>query len=127
MTVLDLDKVVALLKDKGVTAYVEQTGGGTATIYAGEKFYREEERIRWRGRRGSRTRTKEVIGTDLIERYPALAGPGWFDGPNWTNGRADTSDFCVGPDDDGVSDPLYATDEWDEARVADELLKLVNA
>lgn len=121
MTVLDLDKVVALLKDKGVTAYVAQTGGGTATIYAGEMFYREEERVRWNGD------VKEVVGTDRIERFPALAGPGWFDGPGWTNGRADTSDFCVGPDDDGVSDPLFATDEWDEARVADELVKLVNA
>lgn len=76
---IDMDEVVAELALLGVKAYVEQTGGGCATIYAGEPF----------------------LDPDGDRRYPGLAGPGFFAGPGWTLGRGHRGDFTVGPDDDG--------------------------
>lgn len=38
------------------------------------------------------------------QRYPALAGPGWFDGPAWSQPRASLEEFYIGPDDDGESE-----------------------
>jgi hypothetical protein len=61
---IDLDAVVAELTKLGIPAIVEQTGGGTATIYAGEPY----------------------DGGDGAERYPVAAGPGHFTGPGWTRG-----------------------------------------
>jgi hypothetical protein len=102
--VLDLEKVCSILAEKyNVHAYVEQTGGGCATIYAGDRY-------------------PDDTGED---RYQAAAGPGWFAGPGWTRGRATTDDFCVGPDDDGQADPVFASIDWDEARVAAEIDKLI--
>jgi hypothetical protein len=78
-----MDEVVRLLRERhGVKARVEDTGGGCATIYAGGL---------------------------------TLAGPGWFEG---SSGRVqpaafgscrsfgDVAEFYVGPDDDGVSEPV---------------------
>lgn len=76
---IDMDAVADLLNVAGVAAYVEQTGGGCATIYAGP------------------THTDEHGD----ERYAVVAGPGWFDGPAWTCARAAVGDFYIGPDDDG--------------------------
>lgn len=87
--VIDLDAVVEHLHRMGVHAYVEQTGGGTATIYAGARWHEEGWGDRW----------------------AAIAGPGWFDGPNWTQGRAHADDFYVGPDDDGASNPDTITSD----------------
>lgn len=100
---LNLDEVVRILKDKGIDAYVEQTGGGTATIFAGNQFI-------------------DGYGTN---RYQACAGPGWFEGPNFTEARADTSEFYVGPDDDGVAEPVDADASWDEARAAEAIAAVV--
>lgn len=79
---IDLDKVVEHVKATGRYAYVEQTGGNVATIYAGSTYFDSEGNERW----------------------AAVAGPGWFEGPNWTKGRATLFDFVVGPDDDGESE-----------------------
>ena len=92
MSELNLDTVVENLKSRNVKAYVEQTGGGCATILVGEV-------------------------TD--GRAEVLAGPGWFSGPAWTEGRADTEDFYIGPDDDGIADPIRVGDDWDEQKVAE--------
>lgn len=82
-TEVDMDKIVSIVRDDyGIPAYVEQTGGGTATIYAGP------------------THHEDGWGT----RHAAAAGPGWFAGPHWTKGRGIVSDFFVGPDDDGSGD-----------------------
>lgn len=115
--VLDLDEVVRLLKDKGVVAYVEQTGGGTATIYAGEQFQQREETWRWVD--GVRVSN----GSETVPRYPVIAGPGWFEGPGWTHPQADAGDFAIGPDDDGESDPVFTTATWTEADVAEEIFR----
>jgi hypothetical protein len=110
---LDFDKIVALLKGKGINAYVEQTGGGTATIYAGE--------LKARGK-GAAIGAEKVFDDD---RWDASAGPGWFAGPGWTRGRGGTEEFYVGPDDDGEADPVAADESWDEQRAADEIAKVV--
>lgn len=86
-TILDLNGVVAALAEMKIAAYVEQTGGGCATIQAGDPYTDEHGDI----------------------RYPALAGPGWFDGPDWTLPRADITDFYVGADDDGEGDTVTVT------------------
>lgn len=104
---IDMQRICDLLNTQGITAYVEQTGGGTATIYAGESF------------------------TDKHgdPRHPVLAGPGWFDGPAWTQPHGDPTDFYIGPDDDGESDiseievAPTVTEEQAAERIADLIRK----
>ncbi len=103
MPEINLEQVCDILRDKyGVTSYVEQTGGGCATIYAGPR--------------------REVDGES---RYAASAGPGWFAGPGWINGRAHTDEFYVGPDDDGESEYVSAQDDWDEAKAAEAIAAVI--
>lgn len=89
---LDLDEIVASVKAAGVDAYVEQTGGGVATIYAGKP--------------------------DAEGVYPVAAGPGWFEGPNWTKGRATTAEFWIGPPHEEDSAKLTEVDSQDAAVAA---------
>lgn len=120
--ILDLDEVVRLLKEEHHTAaYVEQTGGGCATIYAGVLAEREEPRYRWT------ENGREQVGTELNPRWQAVAGPGWFEGPGWTNGRATVDEFYVGPDDDGEADPVVATRDWTERDAAAAIAKEVGS
>lgn len=100
---LDFDRIVQILNEQGIKAYTEQTGGGTATIYAGTPVHEEG----WG------------------DRYPAVAGPGYFAGPGWTHGTGTKGEFCVGPDDDGVANPIFSDDTWTEQRAADEIAKVV--
>jgi hypothetical protein len=86
-TILNLDHVVTLVRRQGVFAYVEQTGGGCATIYAGEAY----------------PDPASDHPADML--WPAVAGPGWFEGPAWTRARALLSDFSIGVDDQGVTMP----------------------
>jgi hypothetical protein len=99
---LDLQKVCDLLKGADIPAYVEQTGGGIATIFAGKM--------------------------DADDRYEAVAGPGWFDGPGWTLPRGDTSGFSVGPDtDDNYAESVFADATWDETRVASTIAGIIKS
>lgn len=59
MSTIDFDRVVTLLHLADVPAYVEQTGGGCATIQAGPTFVNAHG--------------------DTV--YAALCGPGYFAGP----------------------------------------------
>ncbi len=102
MPELDMERIVDILHNRGVHAYVEQTGGGCATIYAGPR--------------------REVEGES---RYAASAGPGWFAGPGWMNGRAHTDEFYVGRDDDGESEYTSAQDDWDEAKAAEAIVAVI--
>lgn len=83
---IDLDAVCAELHKMGHKAYVEMTGGGVATIYAGEKF----------------------IGPDGYDSYPTLGGPGWFTEPGYKRAFAQAGDFYIGPGDE---DSQYVTIE----------------
>src|SRR6187397_1123417 len=98
MATLNLDLVVHILSEAyNVPASVDQTGGGVATIMAG-------------------TPMPDDNGD---ERYQACAGPGWFlQHPTRTaegltgwfaQGRADNTDFYIGPDDDGQAEPIATT------------------
>jgi hypothetical protein len=110
MAEVSFDKIVDELRKQDIPAYVEQTGGGVATIMVGEQTDREEPIYRWS--EGNREQT----GTQVVPRYDVLAGPGSFAGPGWTNAYGDTADLAVGPDDDGDSqywtaDPTRDTEE----------------
>lgn len=67
---LNMDRISKLVEDSGVPCFVEMTGGGVATIYAGEP--------------------KDDV-------WPACAGPGTFgydSGPS----LGDDREFSIGPD-----------------------------
>jgi hypothetical protein len=68
---IDLDKVVALLRQDGVDAYVEMTGGGIATIFAGP--------------------TRPMPEDPEFREYAACAGPG-----SYSDHSASLYDFVVG-------------------------------
>jgi hypothetical protein len=98
MSEFSMDAVVELLRERGVAnAHVEQTGGGVATIFAGPTY--EEP--------------------DYGTRYAVCAGPGRYGPPN----VADTTDFYVGPDDDGGNpDGLVTVDpDWTVEQVTDAI------
>lgn len=102
LDVIDLEKVVMLIQPElpGVTCYVEQTGGGCATIYLGDSYDCRDGLV------GACWSRENPIG----DYRPVMAGPGWFEGPAWTEGRADPSEFSIGYDQD-QDDP--AIDGWD--------------
>lgn len=86
-TNVDLDKMVDILQRLGLHAFVEMTGGGVATMYVGK-----------------------VVGSDpdLCDAplYEVCAGPGWFEGPGYSQPRATFDEFYIGADgnDDGPLD-----------------------
>lgn len=114
MPVLDLQKVCDIVKGWGIPCYVEQTGGGCATIYAGTQT-------------AGKPRTTVGHGPDDSDpRWQCIAGPGWFEGPEWSEPHASLGEFYIGPDDDGATDPTFTTDEGDdEASVATKILHVV--
>jgi hypothetical protein len=75
---LDMDRIVRLVTVQGIWAYVEQTGGGCATIYAG---------ARYTNRFGD-------------PAFAAVAGPGTF-GWGQRPSIASPEEFFIGADDQG--------------------------
>jgi len=94
-----LDLLVQLLEDRGITAWTDMTGGGTATVMMKPTFADHED----------------------TTRYACLAGPGGFDGPAYTLGYASLADFAFGADDDGVSEPGRATGPISYRQLADQI------
>lgn len=90
MTTINLDMIVDRLHAHGCDGYVEMTGGGCATIYAGP----------------TRDMTTRIGGDDgrvvNYKVWAVLAGPGWFEGPGYTLPRADVLDFYIGQDSEYV-------------------------
>lgn len=91
----NMDEVCALLHyHLGVRAYVEYTGGGCATIYAG----------------ATRQEHGEVDHEGLpVYRYPCLGGPGRFTGSignPLTQTVGSWHEFYVGPEEQTGDDPL---------------------
>lgn len=97
---LDLDLIVAVVLASGVHAEVEQTGGGVAAVYAGTR--------------------------DSDGRWTAIAGSGWFDGPDCTVARASREMFVVGRDDDEDS-LVNVSEDDDEESIAARLVSLCDA
>lgn len=93
----DLDLIVAELGRLDVPAFLEQTGGGTATLYAGESTYDFGERC---------------------HRMSAVAGPGHFDGPGWTRGKAWREEFSLGRNDEDLNESVCPPQDATEAQVA---------
>lgn len=79
MTEFSLDRIAGALNARGIAAEVDQTGGGTATLFAGERFFDRDGEPRWQ----------------------VIAGPGYFDQHGMA--LADTADFSLGLDNDGAS------------------------
>lgn len=80
-----MDELVDLIEARGVSAYVQQTGGGTATIYMGDEM------------------PELNCGDDDCPHYVLAAGPGVF---SWNADEPSIGtfgDFCYGPDDHGDS------------------------
>jgi hypothetical protein len=77
---VEFNAVADALRALGLSAFTEQTGGGTATLYA------------------ARTPDEVKRSVDGEENVPAiLMGPGSFAGPGYTNGYAHLSgDLCIG-------------------------------
>lgn len=81
---IDMTAIVGMLHRADIAAYVEQTGGGCATIYVGER--------------------NRVIADDPDYLYWELSiGPGTFD---WDGDEhvGFLGDFYMGPHDQGESD-----------------------
>jgi len=110
VTVIDLDLVVAQLGElHGVSAFVEQTGGGVATIYAGPIRRQSAECTCPRSETLTEHDAECPVPAGGYARYAAIAGPGvygWGQGPS----TADLGDFYIGADDDGETDPLVVAD-----------------
>ena len=95
MTEINMETVVARVNAAGVHAFVDHTGGGVATIFAGR-----------------------AAQTDDGVKYECLAGPGWFEDEfNMTGARGDTADFSVGVDDVNSDDFETPVDEDDAVRL----------
>lgn len=101
-TTINMDNVVAVLRDRGYDAYVEQTGG-CATIFAGDQLTIDE--------------------ADGYARWSAKAGPGWFEAPSWTFARASTAEFYVGYDTEDAE--FVITVETNDTTYIADLLELV--
>lgn len=126
--ILDLDKIARLVCEAEVPAFVDHTGGGCATIFAGMP-------------------TDDEYGDP---RYPVAVGPGWFEQGGFGNGcgaiflkadedpppisefqafsnaRAYAFELYVGPDkDDYLTEGYTCTPDDDERSVADEIVRQV--
>jgi hypothetical protein len=102
---IDLELIAEHVRRAGYVAYVEQTGGGCATIYASKTADARGYPVRPDG-----------------DHHECAVGPGWFDGPGWTRPRASLSDLVVGLDDDGETEPYVATAADDEASLAAKII-----
>lgn len=120
---VDMEEIVSHIKAElpDVQCYVEQTGGGTATIYLGAFYYVSRDGV------VAATEPPHNTWDTLV---PVVAGPGWFAGPSWSEGRADPLDFNWGYD---VNDPDPAIssvgfslelDPVDERTVARHMVRL---
>lgn len=94
------DELTHLLEEVGIPAYVEQTGGGCATIYAGPLF--AYHHTVWRA-------GKPTDETEIEWRHVVAAGPGnygWDQGPSIGN----IGEFYVGPNDEGETEGVTTGD-----------------
>lgn len=133
---INLEQIAAFIRPElpGVTCYVEQTGGGCATIYLGDsytvgpldKIYGVLEKI-FGVEHANAVRNWQRGGGPAVALFPrehpygecrvVMAGPGWFAAPAWQQGRASPEEFTIGydcndPDPDVAADP-FSELRWD--------------
>lgn len=104
-TEIDMHEVVRILtEDHGVAAFVDYAGGNLYRIHAGEPF----------------------VAVDGEQRYPAIAGPGHWQGSE-RRAIGYAKEFYVGPDDEGVTHvvPVGELDALTAEDVAALILQLV--
>lgn len=105
---LDMERIAQRVNDAGYAAYVEQTGGGVATILASRTWEESD------GDQHPAYRTDYPEGQEWLveyQHYDVAAGPGWFEGPGWTRPFATSGEFFVGLDDQGASQTEYRNEE----------------
>ncbi len=100
---IDLEAVAVELRKRRIQAVVEDTAGNTACLFAGNPS----------------------TDSDGVIRYPVIGGPGFFDGPGWTNGRAWYEEFSFGPHDDGTSEHHGVPEGATPAQIADLIAPVV--
>lgn len=115
---VNMDRIVEIIKAEGFYAYVEQTGGGCATIYSSDRSSEQYP---------GAPAPYLINPLDGEGRYPVIAGPGWFEGPGWTNARGALGDFYVGPDDDGERTPWEAGEGETEETIAERMIFLLSS
>lgn len=102
MQTIDMDELADKITALGLDTYVTHSGGGCATLM--------------------------VMGDEPNREYPlALAGPGWFDGPGWTNARGSWDEFCWGIDDDGGDFVTYEQQPRSLDAVAQDIYETAQA
>jgi len=109
---IDMQAVVELVVEAGYAAYVEMTGGGTATILASRTWI--DKPITRNGVPAGTVRLPKERDED--GHFDVSAGPGVFDGPNYTKPMGITSDFSVALDDDDNGE-IYICDVADDEKV----------
>ncbi|MDX1747141.1 MAG: hypothetical protein R3324_14485 [Halobacteriales archaeon] len=95
-TTVDLQAIAERLTARGIPARVEQTGGGVATIFVGTH--------------------------DHEGRFDVEVGPGWFDGPGWTEPKAHREHLAIGPGRD-PNRFTYAEKDWTDEDIVDCIVK----
>lgn len=102
--VLNMTLIAQFIVEGGQHAYVEMTGGGCATIYAGPTHIDPKD-------------------PDYGPRYALVAGPGVYGKESY----AEMSDICYGLDDSGESPVVYIGQRIHAERpAADEMLAFLS-
>ena len=99
---LDMSRIASLVNGAGHPCIVEQTGGGTATIYAGAP----NPNVQWE---------------DEPNYYPVAAGPGNY----WPTPEADSREFSVGSTEEPY-DGFVDCEGFSEEQVAAEIVRLLS-
>lgn len=105
---ISLHRLAVLLRERGIAAHVDNSGGGEPVLYAGEPY--------------------TTMSGD--QRHAVAAGPGMYVGDH---AYADSYDFSASPDDDGATradKPIFRTDPFDfqtHAEIADAIARLAIA
>jgi hypothetical protein len=101
---LSMSRIAAMVREQGVPCFVDQTGGGTATIYAGCPIPTEDGPV-----------------------YPVSAGPGSF----WAEGgpTADDREFSCGLSEWSANEQVWVSEldceGLSEEQIAAEILRYV--
>jgi hypothetical protein len=119
---IDLEKVAEFVTAElpDVRCYVEQTGGGVATIYLGPEYCVDKEGrvVCWP------TQYAQYCDSGHDVYIPVMGGPGHFQGPHWTEGRSYPEEFVGNWDLDLVYGPNDVAPYSGERVIARRMIQL---